>query len=116
MSQTHPSVTVTKLKKRADGSLGPWADLGAQEEKQFVRELQVNGLLGQIADRAAEVYLLVWEGNKIPRGAAINDHVIAWTQNGVVTSDKGQMVGTYERVVEFGGPTGNAQQMLVFVI
>jgi hypothetical protein len=67
------------------------------------------------AKRAKSVFLLEWEGNKIPRDADINGKKVNWTQHGIVTAEDGSDIGTYERTVEFGGASGKEQKMLVFV-
>lgn len=74
-----------------------------------------NGLISEMRQRARKILHLQWEGSKIPRGAVIDGTEIVWTQNGQVTGAGGKSIGTYERLVEFGGFSGNDQQMLVFV-
>ena len=111
----NPSVKVTKLERRPDGSFGPEANLGAQNSEQIVIQATATGLLRKIAERAKGIFLLEWEGNKIPRGAIVCDKRIAWTQHGLVTGESGKNIGTYERLVEFGGASGKEQKMLVFV-
>jgi|WetSurSiteA1Bulk_404760.scaffolds.fasta_scaffold61021_2 hypothetical protein len=64
--------------------------------------------------QSTRAFFLTWKGSKIPRGAIIQGHRIAWTQNGVVTSEAGEMIGTYERLVEFGPE--DLQQMIVYYI
>ncbi len=61
------------------------------------------------------VFELTWEGNKIPRGAEILGKKITWTQHDMVTAEGGEMIGTYERIEEFGGSTGKSQKMHVYV-
>ncbi|MBP7708725.1 hypothetical protein KA107_03490, partial [Candidatus Pacearchaeota archaeon] len=75
---------------------------------------QVNALLLRLREDCKHVYVLRWEGNKIPRGAVLGEETIAWTQNGCVNSKSGKMIGTYCRVVEFGGQSGKEQVMLVY--
>jgi hypothetical protein len=70
-------------------------------------------LMGKLAEAADHHFLLTWEGSKIPRGASIDSTPIGWTQNGMVTGTNGQQLGYYERLEEFGGPSGNRQSMLV---
>lgn len=64
---------------------------------------------------ASAVYLLNWTGNKIPRGAVVSGHTIGWTQNDLVQDRDGNIIGTYERLVEFGGEDGKQQQMVVYL-
>jgi hypothetical protein len=111
----NPEVKITKLERRPDGSFGPEARLGAQSAEEISLQTTVTGLLRRMAERAKEIFLLEWEGSKIPRGAVVNGKSIAWTQHGLVTSDAGEQIGTYERTVEFGGESGRAQAMLIFV-
>ncbi len=112
---THPEVKVTKLEKRPDGSVGPTLNLGAETGEQLATQTQATILLRAITEKAENIFLLEWKGNKIPRGATVAGHIIAWTQNGLVTSDQGQYVGTYERLVEFGGVDHREQKILIFV-
>lgn len=111
----YPVVKVTEIEKRPDGSFGPHVTLGAQTPEEFGGEIQLNELLGKFASLAQKFFLLEWEGNKIPRGAVVCGHTIDWTQNGIVSS-RGARIGTYERLVEFGGANHREQKMLVFVI
>ena len=79
------------------------------------RERQLNSVLGKI-QQGKRVFLIDWEGSKVPRGVTIIDQVIGWTQNGMVASaDGGGHIGTYIRLVEFGGGSGNHHQMLIYV-
>jgi hypothetical protein len=73
-----------------------------------------NSLLTAIRGHATHAYILRWDGSKIPRGAVIDGETIAWTQHGMVTSESGKTIGTYDRVVEFGGQSGNEQAMIVY--
>lgn len=77
-------------------------------------ESRVNALLDRIKGNAKHAYLLVWEGNKVPHGAVVGNEVLGWTQHGSARNQSGQIVGTYDRVVEFGGDSGNKQVMIVY--
>lgn len=112
--EANPEVKITKLERRPDGSFGPEAKLGAHTDEQVAIQATATGLLQKIAERARGIFLLEWEGNKIPRGAVINGKPVGWTQHGMVRSDQGEDMGTYERTVEFGGASGKEQKMLVF--
>ncbi len=113
---SNPIVTVTKLDKRPNGSGDPTANLGVSSTlNQVVVQLTTNQLLKKMAEAAKEFFLLEWVGSKIPRGAVISGHTVVWTQNGVVTAEGGGIIGTYHRVVECGGPSGQDQKMLVFL-
>ena len=78
-------------------------------------ENRVNQLLHAHHRQAKKIFHLKWEGGKIPRGAVICDQEISWTQNGIVQAMDGDIIGTYHRLVEFGGNFGSEQQMIVFV-
>ena len=108
--ETNPQVKITKLESGA--SCIPNANLGTSGSIR----INVNEILARLAHTANELFLLEWEGNKIPRGASINGKEIAWTQNGVVVSADNQTVGVYERLVEFGGTSGNEQKMIVAIL
>jgi len=113
--QSYPSVKITKLDKCPDGSVGPNVNLGGQTPEKLRIQQQVNEFLRASASAAKEIFHLEWEGNKVPRGAVVSGNVVAWTQHGRVVSSTGEEIGTYERLVEFGGASGRNQQMLVFM-
>lgn len=91
-------------------NLGDKSDLGVKD-----LETKVNALVTAHKNKAKYIFLLKWQGDKIPRGAEVAGHKIAWTQNGVVTDNTGKIIGTYERLVEFGGESGREQQMIVYI-
>lgn len=62
------------------------------------------------------VYLLMWEGNKIPFGERIEGLTIAHTQDGEVTFQNTRHVASYRRIVEFGGPNRSEHRILVFLL
>jgi hypothetical protein len=78
-------------------------------------DARVNTILTAAKGYAKHAYLLNWEGNKVPRGAVVGDETLAWTQNGCAHNQSGQIVGTYDRVVEFGGDSGKEQVMIVYM-
>lgn len=112
--ETNPEVKVTKLECQPVGSFGPEAKLGAQTDEEIAIQIVATSLLQKTAERAKDIFLLEWVGHKIPRGAVINGKAIGWTQNGMVVSDHGEDIGTYERTIESGGASGKEQKMLVF--
>lgn len=73
--------------------------------------------------KGCQTFLITWEGNKVPYGAVVAGREIGWTQNGQVIAKKpgdtlghfGDDIGTYDRLVEFGGPERKEHKMLVFV-
>ena len=101
---------LTQGGKPKGGNLG-----GAHSESARVAETNVNNLMSQIRKSDGRRFILSWEGNKVPRGARVLDHEIAWTQNGQVLTTDGKDIGTYDRLVEFGGTTGKEQKMVVYL-
>ena len=61
------------------------------------------------------VFELSWKGNKVPRGANVAGHTIAWTQNSQVLTEDGTDIGSYKRTIEFGGKAKNEQKMIVYI-
>jgi hypothetical protein len=110
--EQHPTVTITDVTKTPQAEEeGKGVNLGDAKLNETT-----NRMLSGMRQRAKKIFHLKWEGNKIPRGAVIEGVEIAWTQNGQVTGVGGKMIGTYDRLVEFGGTSCNEQQMLVFVL
>jgi len=108
----HPEVTVLDVTAAPQAEeKGKGVNLGDAKLNETANEL-----IARWRERAKKVFHLKWEGNKIPRGAVIEGTEIGWTQNGQVTGVGGEMIGMYDRLVEFGGASGNEQQMLVFVL
>ena len=97
------------------GSHGNWTpNLGGRHSPAAS---EAEGLLSDLQNQmkdGARTFLVEWSGSKIPRGAAIDGVAIAWTQNGMVTGAGGVDLGTYERLVEFGGASGREHKMLIF--
>jgi hypothetical protein len=71
-------------------------------------------LISSIAQRRTRVYLLQWNGSKIPRGFIIGDCPIVWTQHGIVIGHDHIKIGEYERLEEYGGTDGTRHLMMVF--
>lgn len=109
--EPNPVVRITKLDRKPDGSVGPQASLG-----NFKLDLLNSMLLEKLAARARAFFLLEWEGSKIPRGAVIAGHTIAWTQNGQVLTESGEFIAVYARLSEFGGTSRREQKMVVFLL
>ena len=107
-------VTVTKLERRPDGSIGPTATSVPETISELELHIINTKVLRKTSERAKEIFLLEWEGDKVPCGAVINGRSIDWTQHGMVMSDHGEDMGVYERIVEFGGASRKEQKMLVF--
>lgn len=81
-----------------------------------VLELKFNRLLAITRNRSDRLFLLSWIGNKVPRGAQILDQQVTWTQHGMVQAEPGGNIGTYDRLVEFGGRSGKEHLMLVYLL
>lgn len=119
MNPDYPAVKIYEV----EPELGKLAftgnvNLGSRETgdlNEAWREVQIGGLLKKFVEHSKMVFLLIWEGNKIPRGAVICGHTIAWMQHGMVTSEQGETIGFYQRLMEFGGKSGKEQRVLVFV-
>ena len=77
-------------------------------------EVLLNACLQAYAAQSRTIFFLAWKGSKIPRGAVIRGHTIAWTQNGLVSAENGVTIGTYSRLVEFG--PNDEQQMLIYYL
>jgi hypothetical protein len=61
-------------------------------------------------DNAGEFLSIGWVGGRQPTGR-INGREIAGAQDGILTAEDGTDLGTYERVVEFGGPNGDQHEI-----
>ena len=48
-------------------------------------------------------FLLSWDGYKTPVGAKIGAIETGWAQNDLIIGKTGEMLGCYDRLVEFGG-------------
>lgn len=116
----YPQVTVTEITEERAlliSTTAPKAvSLGGGDYNlpAALAEMNVNNLLKCIREHETRVFLLQWEGNKVPRGVEILGHVIAWTQHGRVLDSDAKQFGTYDRLVEFGGGSGREQQMLIY--
>ncbi len=61
------------------------------------------------------VFLLKWDGSNVPEGAKVLGHEIALTQNGEVIDSKRQRIGTYDRLLKFGGLNRKSHVMIVYL-
>lgn len=94
----------------------PPPDLGGRHSPEAaLAELQLGEIMLQVRRLQRRVFELTWEGNKVPRGAEVLGHSIAWTQHGIVYTEGGKEIGSYTRITEFGGPTGKAHKMHVYM-
>jgi hypothetical protein len=80
-----------------------------------VANLIMNDLLKKMRESSKKTFHLKWKGGKIPRGAIIEGVPIGWTQHGMVIGTNSEPIGTYERMVEFGGKDQTDQEILIFV-
>jgi hypothetical protein len=93
-------------------------DLGACALNDFdtaIKETHLEDRLATYRNHASAVFLVEWRGDRSPRGVKLGELAIGWTQNGVVTDLESRIMGTYEHLVESGGPNGRNQEMVVFV-
>ena len=119
----YPDVFVGELNEDvrsllADGKVVKGIKLGTDESSTLdikLTEMMAQDLHRELMRVSDKAYLLIWEGNKVPRGAEISGHKIGWTQNGQVLSDEGKQIGVYDRIMEYGGDQGKTQQMIIFV-
>ena len=89
--------------------------LSAEDDPEMQQiENRVNSMLNQLKDMADRFFVISWEGSRVPRGAMIDEHEIAWTQNGRVLNSQGKAIGYYDRIIDCGSETGTKQQMLVY--
>lgn len=73
----------------------------------------VQEVLKVARESQSDRYRLTWRGSKIPRGAKVGGLAIAWTQNGTVHVEGGDIVGYYKRETEFGGAAGDEHVMVI---
>ena len=109
----NPKVQVTEISNLLgeDLPINNPVDLGDPDMNQ-----RLNDLLGSIRSESEHAYILRWQGNKVPRGAVVNGEILGWTQHGQALNQEGRMVGTYDRVVEFGGESRKEQVMIVYTV
>lgn len=62
-----------------------------------------------------KTFLLKWRGGRVPRGTAVWDKKISWTQDGVVSDNEYKKIGTYIRLIQFGGESRRNHEILVFL-
>src|SRR5690242_2886438 len=107
-----PTVKVTDISHLVGNGvhLGKKVDLGEPSLND-----RVNSILDTMKTTSDQAYVLRWEGNKVPRGAVVGSETLSWTQNGCAHNQTGEIVGTYERLVEFGGASGKEQVMVVYL-
>jgi hypothetical protein len=115
-----PPVRVTEITAERNQLISSYrkkpVDLGgAHSFTAALAELNVTALLTATRSHQVRVFLLEWEGGKVPRGVDLLGKKIGWTQNGLVTAEDGSEIGTYDRLVECGGDSGKEQKMIVYM-
>ena len=114
----YPDVFVGQLKAEdraalAQGKPVKGVKLGAEHTGNLefkLTEALAQDLHGELMKAVDDAYILMWDGNKVPRGAQLAGHTIGWTQNGQVLSDQGKMLGVYDRILEYGtSPAKNSK-------
>ncbi|MDD5031967.1 MAG: hypothetical protein PHR36_02875 [Patescibacteria group bacterium] len=82
-------------------------------------EREADKLISQLRDKGGRRFLLRWTANnKVPKGAKVFGYQITWTQHGKVYGKVRTAIcniGTYDRLVEFGGESGEEQMMIVYL-
>lgn len=86
----------------------PGLDLGAK-----MAELGIHRRIVEHREKGGKVFLIHWLGNKVPHGAEILGHIVTWAAKQVVVSESTQ-IGTFDRLITFGGPGKNVQLILVY--
>lgn len=79
------------------------------------QESTLNEVISKTRKQGGRRFLLAWTGNKVPYGARVLQHLVAWTQNGMVSSQEKRCIGSYDRLIEFGGDSGKEQLMIVYL-
>jgi hypothetical protein len=104
-------------------------------------EIQYNMLLAEIREQGGQVFILDWDGDKVPDNVVILSYKIVWTQNAQVTAEKivpsktrkkpgimigGNMnsliladnpliIGKYVRLEEWGGKKQQHHKMVIYL-
>lgn len=108
------TVEVTDVTSQYKPNGNPSSRLGAITVNEAVIEGALDTLLAQMAAEAEKVFLLKWQGGRVPRGAEVGRWIIGWTQHGIVRDANGLDIGTYERIKDnVGNPPLN--EMVVFL-
>ncbi|MFA6097486.1 MAG: hypothetical protein WC788_07715 [Candidatus Paceibacterota bacterium] len=102
-------ITDETMLKKFIANLAPNVDL----QDNMLND-RVNGLIQQMRSKSKRRFLLAWTGGNIPRGARILEYEIGWTQHDLVTAIGGEIIGTYDRLIENGGETKKEQVMIVY--
>lgn len=110
MTEISPvQITEFKVDSKPTIRLGSEFDPEAAESEQ-----KLNSLLDKLKDQAERFFIIEWEGSKVLRDVNFQDQQIAGMQNGMIISISGETLGYYERIVEYGGDSGQKQLVLVY--
>lgn len=114
--------TISEISKSASGLntltfQPPSIDIGGRCGDARMEPLgeTVNSLKEKLQERSKRVFEIEWAGHHIPRGAKVLGHEIQSTNNGMVISVIGQIIGTYERLIRNGGPNRDQHKIQVFL-
>lgn len=113
MSTQATNVIITE--EDSSQQVDPRCNLRPKKASEFATDLMMNSILGaRAAAPGTKKYRVKWTGSKIPRGVEIPGlGTIAWTQHGRVLTGEGEDIGTYQRVREFAGDSGDEHEMLI---
>ena len=114
MSGERPTVHVQEISQERDMIVAADKPKTPDLGKETI-EANVGKILTATRKEQRVVFELTWDGSKIPRGAEILGEKIGWTQNGVVSSENGEIIGTYERIEEWTGSNGDHHKMHVYI-
>lgn len=95
-----PKVTIVELPRlSANRRRREAVDLGdGHSLEEAMVEGNVQSIINRLKARSRRVFEMTWKGSKTPSGAIILGKKVAWTQNGRVTGEGGEYIGTYERL------------------
>jgi len=88
----------------------PPADSGAAHEAAGASDPQLSMLMA-MRTKGRQGVTLRWLGTKAPRGVRFGEVTLEWARHGILRDSEGRDVGTYQRVVEFGGKDGDVQEI-----
>lgn len=83
--------------------------MGTAQQPGISQEQRARAITFAQGMRLKHLFLLAWEGGKTARGATLDGTEIGWMQHGRVVGVGGEELGSYERLEEFGGPSGESQ-------
>lgn len=108
-------IKITEITLPSDPDPSPKSQLVSKTLDEVLIESSMKSVMRRFAAKAQAAFLLEWEGSRVPCGAVVSGKTVAETAHGIVSDARGRTIGFYERLIESGGPSGQAQKMLVFV-